>query len=869
MSYLKDREIWLSEVPSGNPPAGYFWTFVDNGVLVVRNSAGVNKVMATTAGSIATATTASYVQYSNVANKPAGIVSSSVQVRGYSVFATTGSNQFKSSQAITGSLTVTGQVIAQTLNVQQVTSSIVYSSGSNRFGNSLSNRQQFTGSLSVTGSLGVNSSITVTGDGSTNMFRAVRSGTTRVVVKNGVNTLGINTDTINNPLTVNGGADFSGNVGINVTTPAAELQVGKSSDVTIAMSNSSSVTSGARGSLAWYNSSVSSVATIRAAAVTDNVGTELQFFTRPAAGSLTQVLTLASTGAATFSSSVTATLLKANDGVIQLFRAGSFRGGLYTLDAAIGSGTDYSPTLTSENDINFLTGGSVTKKVTITAAGNVGIGTASPGGFLELSSANSNNVQMLLVRNYATSATGNFTGIYTAEVRGASANNIRHAMNIHLNENASDRRILDVTSLAGTVASFISNGNVGIGTTTPVAALNVSNVPSSFYGIIETTGTSAGTVKHFRVHKPGYVEYGIGILADNSFHISTASTFPTSNGFTMTSGGDVGINKTTPDANSRLDVNGQAFVAHLAIYNNNGTPTLGTSPMLYSPASGTLAISTNASERMRINSSGNIGIGTTSPNGRLTIKAEVSDTPSLIFRNEVGGPHSAISNYVSAAQTYTVLGTNVYVNSTANLSRFETNRESSGVICDEGLLRFVTGPTSSGPSARMNINSSGNIGIGTTNITGRLVVTADDSQYVLRSQNASASNQNQFYIQHSLGNVTIGNDRGTVTYGNSSDYRLKEDLKDYNGLNIINQLKTYNFKWKESGIEDFGVIAHEMQEVLPNYVTREKDELNEDGSIKAQSVDYTKLVPILVKAVQELKSENDNLKSRLEVLEQA
>jgi hypothetical protein len=67
----------------------------------------------------------------------------------------TGSNQFDGSQAITGSLTVTGQVIAQTLNVQQVTSSIVFSSGSNIFGNSLSNTQQFTGSVSVTGSLAV------------------------------------------------------------------------------------------------------------------------------------------------------------------------------------------------------------------------------------------------------------------------------------------------------------------------------------------------------------------------------------------------------------------------------------------------------------------------------------------------------------------------------------------------------------------------------------------------------------------------------------------------------------------------------------------------------------------------------------------
>ena len=136
-----------------------------------------------------TTATASYVEYNNVANKPAlvsgssqitysgltgipsgivsgsaqvvysgltgipsGIVSSSAQVAGFGIFATTGSNQFNGNQAITGSLTTTGTIVAQTLNVQQVTSSIVYSSGSNIFGNSVSNTQQFTGSLQVSGS---------------------------------------------------------------------------------------------------------------------------------------------------------------------------------------------------------------------------------------------------------------------------------------------------------------------------------------------------------------------------------------------------------------------------------------------------------------------------------------------------------------------------------------------------------------------------------------------------------------------------------------------------------------------------------------------------------------------------------------------
>jgi hypothetical protein len=89
------------------------------------------------------------------------------------VYATTGSNSFRATQSITGSLTVTGQIIAQTLNVQQVTSSIVYSSGSNVFGCDINSRQTFTGSFYQTGSI----------------------------------------------------ASFSGNFGIGITTPSNKLEV--------------------------------------------------------------------------------------------------------------------------------------------------------------------------------------------------------------------------------------------------------------------------------------------------------------------------------------------------------------------------------------------------------------------------------------------------------------------------------------------------------------------------------------------------------------------------------------------------------------------------------------------------------------------
>lgn len=98
-------------------------------------------------GSLAFATTSSFATTS-------GSVSSRLtQIE--TVYATTGSNSFRANQSITGSLTVTGQIIAQTLNVQQVTSSILYSSGSNNFGCDINSRQTFTGSFYQTGSVAV------------------------------------------------------------------------------------------------------------------------------------------------------------------------------------------------------------------------------------------------------------------------------------------------------------------------------------------------------------------------------------------------------------------------------------------------------------------------------------------------------------------------------------------------------------------------------------------------------------------------------------------------------------------------------------------------------------------------------------------
>lgn len=83
--------------------------------------------------------------------------------RDVSSFATTGSNIFNGDQIITGSLFISGSITAQKLNVQQVTSSVVYSSGSNSFGNNITNTQTMTGSVNISGSLNVNGTTVLSG----------------------------------------------------------------------------------------------------------------------------------------------------------------------------------------------------------------------------------------------------------------------------------------------------------------------------------------------------------------------------------------------------------------------------------------------------------------------------------------------------------------------------------------------------------------------------------------------------------------------------------------------------------------------------------------------------------------------------------
>jgi hypothetical protein len=124
---------------------------------------------------------------------------------------------------------------------------------------------------------------------------------------------------------------------------------------------------------------------------------------------------------------------------------------------------------------------------------------------------------------------------------------------------------------------------------------------------------------------------------------------------------------------------------------------------------------------------------------------------------------------------------------------------------------------------------------------------------------------------------------GSATlFTTSSDYRLKEDLKSFSGLEVISKIPVYDFKWKISDERGYGVMAHELQEVLPQAVGGDKD-YEKDHVVKEakyddnhnlikeaeygkrpsyQTVDYSKIVPLLIKSIQELKAEIEILKNK-------
>jgi len=155
----------------------------------------------------------------------------------------------------------------------------------------------------------------------------------------------------------------------------------------------------------------------------------------------------------------------------------------------------------------------------------------------------------------------------------------------------------------------------------------------------------------------------------------------------------------------------------------------------------------------------------------------------------------------------------------------------TGAGYNDGVARFVNSTTAtSGGAAVMNVRNNYGAGFGG----------------LIKFWRTSTSS--------SVGNISFNSDGSAVNYNTTSDYRLKEDLQDFVGIDLIQQIKVYDYKWIDYESRSYGVLAHELQEVLPGAVSGEKDDE------EMQGVDYSKVVPVLIKAIQELKAEIELLK---------
>jgi hypothetical protein len=293
---------------------------------------------------------------------------------------------------------------------------------------------------------------------------------------------------------------------------------------------------------------------------------------------------------------------------------------------------------------------------------------------------------------------------------------------------------------------------------------------------------------------------------------------------------------------------------------------------MFFPAADTIAFAEGGTEAMRLNSSGNVGIGqTTNPGYRLLVKQSGNTSLAAI----------GIASVNSANDTYIGMG----YSATSDTCFIQATYDTTGAFKP---LSFSTSDTE-----RMRIDSSGNVLVGTTssdpigaNVTGTAILSTGVTNCMASAQpslkigrkTSTGNLVDLFYFGGSI--ALVGNiaTNGTgVTYNTSSDYRLKENIVPMTkALDKVTQLKPVTYKWKIDGSNGQGFIAHELQEIVPDCVTGEKDAIDEEGNPVYQGIDTSFLVATLTAAIQEqqtiindIKAELDNVKTELATLKGA
>ena len=311
--------------------------------------------------------------------------------------------------------------------------------------------------------------------------------------------------------------------------------------------------------------------------------------------------------------------------------------------------------------------------------------------------------------------------------------------------------------------------------------------------------------------------------------------------------------------------NGTAVNANIQVVNNS-TPTNAsitqvvvnaTESSLRASITGTgtylpLTMYTNASERLRIDTSGNVGIGTSSPSQKLDVVGNIISSQSITIGS--GGLYQAGSIYADASWGMI----------------FRSKTASGGGQGAEFMFASSTG------TERMRIDSGGNLLVGTTSSNARLTVngvntSSTDNSFVARKSDSTVvlqvRNDGYVFLPPTY-NLTTGNAANLFinTDGSllrsTSSLKYKSNVKDaVHGLAEVMQLRPVTYKGINDGETIFGgLIAEEVDAVgLTEFV-----QYAEDGSPDALA--YGQMVSLALKAIQELKAELDSVKAELQTL---
>lgn len=267
---------------------------------------------------------------------------------------------------------------------------------------------------------------------------------------------------------------------------------------------------------------------------------------------------------------------------------------------------------------------------------------------------------------------------------------------------------------------------------------------------------------------------------------------------------------------------------------------------IYNPTSTTLGLSTNGTNAVYIDASQNVGIGTSSliSSNRLSV---------------VGGGIQLSPG--TSAEAGVRLN---YASSTLNFAGINNNNNAYNA------MSFSTGA-----SEAMTIDTSGNLLVGTTtSLGGRLsVLTTSGSSTTVFKNGAGGGFVNEQYASSNAGAYYftvfnrysdnaqqgyISSNGTTTTYSTTSDVRLKKNIVDApSALPTLAALQVRSFDWKSGPHQKFGFIAQELVEVDPSAVVKGPSEDIMWG------VDTSVLVPMLIKAIQELSAEVEALKAKV------